>query len=663
VGQGTANVICGYAQNSAGEELLSYLCVNDFGCEEKTYMKSMYVEISADRLQRLMRERAANEMVLHQIYENLPPNVTALIDTFVYSHTDYDHYSILNKITVNTRSFVKENPDKDRSLRTAQPAQFLLPINKPPDIAEFIYDSFDIKRILLFQERFWWIPTDECQYGFYCAYQKNLSCFPRNDMHIYYSIPETGGKYISAKITCYFTNELPRIIVTFQSNMIVDDYYTRIIYLTIYTRADIIDDRFQFENRISISNPGHKAWLAYRLFAPPDPVSVSGAEPQTLMECVFTYDAEFLANGGLASLGDFDLPNIGELGSVLGAVQYYELFQGTMAFNVDKSNIISVLDNPQELGLHPYTDDTFFIINEFYYPYTDGNMGKTDVFATKSMKVSYTPKSVTRPLSPPNIGLTCITPPEKEEEYAARPNSGDTISSSTHKFKYVQNAGNNLQSQTLIVDFPINMAVAPMRFVFPGDATAQNMYWCLQNYVNELSAAYSLCAPHHGSSSTAQGYFGTSPIEGADAFSILSQYLTTIQPMYHIISSGYRNTYGHPNLDYIERLFEGCAGTRLAAAPAHYLYEKTGDKYRYCHISKGVYTTVSVDEAGASGEDVIDDNSTPRIFQSFEIRCDKIKNIIFTPDTIFTEPSPPPFQTNAPLGAGLSFDDFIFETI
>jgi hypothetical protein len=631
--------------------------VNDFGCEH-SYEKLNYVENSADLLQSFMNRRAKDELVLHQV-PDFEPNMGAFIDTFVFSHTDYDHYSVLKLLTRDTSDIVKQTAEGNDYRAFMEPADFLPPTDDADD--QSFYYSLSEEGLLLAVCAFGEMLSfsmqnneEKIKYTLECDYHTNMGRPKYSYMTLMLSPTTDKRSYNFLELYFYRVKEfssvfVPHITVTIVSTLLVDDNYTP-SSVVIDIKSVRNGDNLIFSYFLSVAQ--QDTWYSGWFFSN-DTLMPKNTPKREIIESMFVYVVKTLSeNQAIRAY----LPLIERINSLRETAETLEIFD-KLAFNITYEQIKSIFEPPDALGLHPYPYTTYFAMNEFYRPYKrkddDGNV---NVFAHKSNYTRYSPKNTCKILSPPNIEIMCITPPELPKDYTNGMPQNIKLSG-------IRAPANNLQSQTLIVNFSIS-PVLYHRFVFPGDATARNMYWTLENHAPKISNAFAFCAPHHGSSNTSYG--SCKDKQKQTKVEILADYLQNIHPNYHIISSGSDNTYGLPNHDYVLKSKDTPAGATLVAVPAHYIYESTCAKprlYRYLRDTKAVYTTVSIDPATPSNpKNVAADNAATPFFQSFLIDADSFGGITFTPQT-FPLPIPPSLSNAEPHAANLSFGDFIFETI
>ena len=158
----------------------------------------------------------------------------------------------------------------------------------------------------------------------------------------------------------------------------------------------------------------------------------------------------------------------------------------------------------------------------------------------------------------------------------------------------------NIYSLVTVVDLINSKPASSFRWVFPGDATAQNMFWHLSKSKLTLGAGPQtfMCAPHHGSNLSSKG---TYKVKGKD-YDVLSEFIKMVYPAKIIISAGISHNHGHPHKSFMDKCFNFLKNEKIADNNKHYIYYNTTDSskgavFTVADLYFPIYTCISVDKS------------------------------------------------------------------
>lgn len=127
------------------------------------------------------------------------------------------------------------------------------------------------------------------------------------------------------------------------------------------------------------------------------------------------------------------------------------------------------------------------------------------------------------------------------------------------------------------------------KLLLPGDATVHTMFYMINHSLLDHKKGCLLLAPHHGSGTSSKGSYPDDKCE----WSILGKFMEELAPGYVVVSAGYNNHHGHPNISFM------CKSTAVLAGNfPHYVYyndKEEGSKnkrYMIRREEKLYYTTI-----------------------------------------------------------------------
>jgi len=624
VGQGMGNVICGYSFAGDDIETLSFLAVVDFGCMGKKDM----ADKSLKELMGLMAERAESERKYRQkIRVNGVKidisNVYYLLDIFVLSHNDYDHYSLLKSILqpVNIKNSTNGVTDEHicssnkQLINTDNSNLYLCEIESEDYFYFAVYrlnDEIPIFRRAIYEDEFFFAETENCfkilsqkhtetiGYGFLnsCLYNDivEIECLLiHNDIHaniniiinIHYSINDEGVFkmfYCNATIKEIQLNNNIKFEVHCGYYRRYDDlllFHFNYEYEIIPFDADSI-----FIEWLNIINEAAK----------------SGSVPDD----VFPFFNDIFSDETI----------INELLNTFYSSEY--------KINPDAFNAIFLtndrLKNDNELKI------LNFIMQRFQE--TNATNKKFQVVACNSG----TEFNNENNNFPENLDFGLITPMNLE-----------TLPPEANSWLYFDEK--NTRSIQLLVTFTNPDSKKEEKFLFPGDATVKTMYEFYNEHSDCPTELKLMCAPHHGSDITSTGYLFVQYEDDEEAHDVLFEYLKLCNPQYHIISSGYKNPYLHPGRVYID-----CAQQRgthqKKKMEQHFIYCAKDSELPFFEIFEPIFTTVTLDE-----------NNWP-IYISYKYDSSVNDFISYTPGG---NVSPTAFKISNHKKASLQLTPFTFE--
>jgi hypothetical protein len=556
VGQGIANVICGYVNNSKLGLLLTYLAIFDCGTQgltkRKTKTNDPAVSLSATELDYLMKLRAKSEILLHldnnpQI--ELQEEPYALVDVFVLSHADNDHYSILETLTRNTKILKHVYGSINCLISLVSPTREHRHFMILPSQESYTYKKDEDNSLISFQEKHLW-EIDKTKTSI--IYSKNIYCKDINE--IITSDYKIDYKAFSEEENCD----------SFYLHITFNDNEYNYININIHLKENNLPVVFTLSYRC-ISPTGYEVYIVLSMDEHGNPVLdanpfcqgvIEGEEllPLLLYSFIDVY-SDILMN----------TPQKEGYGEKLKS--FIEVFEGIniasgLYEDIKTEEINCMLT---AIKIDPFPSDSVFLINQFFYPkYTKQHSGgdqpswdKINFFILKSNYIFAFPSSKYFVSSPDNINITCISPPDLLDNY------------NTSGLNFTGQKGDstlkNIHSQTVVIEFN------EKKFVFPGDAVSHTMFWFLvTNDVRyAISDAFLLCAPHHGSAHTSNGKI---TLNDDSSCEILPLYLNIVNPELHIICIGKDNSYKLPSLEYcVCAVGEHCSRL-LNCLEAHNIY-------------------------------------------------------------------------------------------
>lgn len=549
VGQGTANVVCGY-HAIGGWEYLSYLLVNDFGGDGEM------VNISLEELKGLMALRAYSEKVFlgwgKQEYNQLDVlrkeefNFDYFLDAFVLSHPDADHYQrFVAEIQTTVFHAYDSVWNKDRMVSYSNGD-----------------DEFRFKK-----ERY---------SGYYAYSQSRLSKKSgRNDVYFTFQkkITENGWGGTYKMETQYSVSAKERPGFSIDISAVYDS------------------------PRYCLSGTIGGYWLGYIYDNNGNGfMTVWGATSYGYVHMPLCYVPMPLYNDGcICNFITDGLPKLIE--EVIASVAPKPLKALYEELAVLWREYINTLNPPVCISC-PGIEDIIsrgmvqtsclkLAIRYLYCPHSIyNNKGLWPRAANALFQYSlnqYDVWFVTKVSSPKNMLLKIHPLPDfSGGEY----NSFETDNvKRTIWLDAFNNPGKNLYSLTLVLgEHPAIMGV------FPGDTTAQGMFYQIyKDTFKELSNHHLLVAPHHGSWKTATGYFHN----GSEQIEIIALYLRSVSPNYHLISAGADNRYGHPQKTYVNCAMDTSIDKRLAKSVPHgiYYYDDNGTTSQFYTGNMALFTT------------------------------------------------------------------------
>jgi hypothetical protein len=676
VGQGMANVVCGYVDNKPDKDLLSFLMVCDFGSERGS--SEGEIGLSVNELKALMKQRVEDEIKLksrpggNQGVPGWDDKITAYIDVFVLSHADQDHYILLYKLTKDTKIFAKDIGGVKSKTKP-------MPL-KPDMYSGGIITGEYIEGSLTYIERTNGIKP---KYQFFECHSWNIcSSLPCITLNITHDCILDGGspddhllKDHTLNLSLYRNDELffSMEVLDFKC----DDSYKDACFIIsechflIYGTS--LKNRKVHDNLIHITRNTKYTYIMYNIYIgryKPDIFSVAD------FKCFSAFLAQVI-NMLLRKSPSLFKKKYRSYLSMTAANFRKNDYMKTLDFDMTREKIECELNSSKCLytdtmtnnepdkifGFEPYKDADLFKIGTFVKHVTDTQKDKPPALQILSGKAVYeisAPGGSVFPFPPPPQPLRSSPPPlpgglsvdiiAPIYGYLDLTNFLDVVKDRHPK--------RNMHSQTTVVTFDRK------KFVFPGDPTAHTMYWMSNTdgpVSNAIKESDVLSAPHHGSSRTAMGKEKSS---SGDSFSILEKYLKLINPEYHIISSDPRgNNFCHPKYGYVEN---AKITPRLKCAEyTHQICKESSCESKLMIFEnelKSLYTTVATRVNDPSLFRHFVDKSPNKEYVSYMFELDATPSIDFKiyPPKHADVPYTPALLT-PPAQPRLSFSQFIHE--
>jgi beta-lactamase superfamily II metal-dependent hydrolase len=167
------------------------------------------------------------------------------------------------------------------------------------------------------------------------------------------------------------------------------------------------------------------------------------------------------------------------------------------------------------------------------------------------------------------------------------------------------------------------------RFVFPGDATVHNLYYNMKNSDNYLSGRGSdiFTLPHHGAYTSNKG--NKTDEDGAVSNEgIFLKFIKMVNPGAIVISAGYINTHGHPTrfvmdecLKYLRNKVQ--IGENYVFFNQNNNSKACGAVYGFCLYPFPLYSTITLEYIGSDQYNVITQHFLINFGEQFEFTNDE----------------------------------------
>ncbi|MDR2570420.1 MAG: hypothetical protein LBD23_09010 [Oscillospiraceae bacterium] len=538
VGQGSSNVICGY-HTYEGIEYLSFLLINDFGGGADGGRGAVYASLA--EVVELMEKRAKDEKFLLSIGHNQLDLAdterffyTYLLDSFVLSHPDADHYKVFARRFIYGKNTV--------GFKT----------NRTTDV-DFVF----------FQEN---------DYSFFYSKSKYQHCFSQSRLLAERTTidEEDGSEEIDEKIISFhkeITNKRTYCVLTFR-------FFGEIIYRFEYTSKKklLSDDSMH----ISLDN------LDYIYDQENNSIRITIHEEKKIDIDVppIRNEKDFFED----VLCNVFIRLERHFAGYIEIAEYWTEHYKEFLVDIEDKQISNEISKRKTASGNA---DSFALANLWHPLYFYAN--KKEKHAALSLLVDCANHKNTlwtsvQSISADNLLLELIPFPYLVQRNLDRGEKKTVLSTSAPD-------DGNLYSMALTLRLDIDKL-----FVFPGDITSMGMFYFImsEDHKRMIANATVFTAPHHGSSVSSQG---TYTVDKEPPISVLESYLNQINTQHHIISAGLHNGHKHPCHIYIQATDNANTklgdNSRLQAVPAHEIYfYNENDAIRPEVRRTALYTTI-----------------------------------------------------------------------